>query len=118
MDLKIETSSTTVLSSGIVVMYNQEPLIFKLENLTFLFKLENDITDLSSRIFWEATGKNELTCKLINFNNPLGSGTPNPLNVGTLKGKHIFVNFRLYGVQNSDPTFHYTFYLGKEDVKK
>ena len=60
----------------------------------------------------------ELKITILNSNNPLGTGNQKPLAVGTINGKPLFLNYRIYSLEGADKTLIYTFYTGEEVVKK
>ena len=42
-----------------------------------------------------------LKIRLINFNNPLGTENISPIKVGTLDGKQLFFQFRVYAMDGN-----------------
>lgn len=58
-------------------------------------------------------GERELELKLFNFVNALGTGTTEPLQVGTYMGKKLWLSFVVYSLDATTiRTIHYTFFGG------
>ena len=52
--------------------------------------------------------------RFINFNNTLGTGNLTPIRVGWLEGRSIFLNYRVFPINNEvGYIFEYTWLLGK-----
>lgn len=115
MNVKITTAGYEVINSGLVTAFNNEPICIQLPNeagkpfkLSFCFLKDKSITD--HRMEAEAPNNNEVVVKLINFNNPLGTGTIRPVHFASSNGKKLYVNFYVYVVGESSSTLHYTIY--------
>lgn len=111
-----------VFESGTIIQFNQEPFLFELRGVVdlvstlqievrFLTSVENTETLIS----FENGGVNHLIINLTNFNNKIGHGNVEPLTIGTLDNKELFLSFRVTsGNENFSRTLEYTFYLGEE----
>ena len=108
----ILTGETEVISSGIVISYSNEPISITVESnnsyikVKFVFE-EGDKTEVKATI----TNDQELIMTLVNFNNSVGTGSSNPLPIGSFQDKAVFLNYRVYALgKDGDRTLHYTFY--------
>jgi hypothetical protein len=50
----------------------------------------------------------ELT--LVNFKNPIGSGTTTAIRIGTLAGHPLYLHYRVHDLGGIDKTLHFTIY--------
>lgn len=63
----------------------------------------------------EIIDPNTLQMTFKNINAPTGYGTLKPIPIGTIEGRQIFLQYRIYDLGGtSDKMFHYTFYRSKE----
>lgn len=46
-----------------------------------------------------------------NFRNPLGIGNIEPIRLGMVAGRALFISYRVYHLDNASKTLDYTFYL-------
>lgn len=79
-------------------------------NITFKFESDGKKEyDIKSSVI----GNNVIiTC--VNFDNPLGTGTNNPLPLAVFGGKQIYLNFWVFGLgNNSARKISYTLYIEK-----
>jgi len=117
--MKIKTGDKDVLETGSVISFGKEPVEFTLNDplsgdmvLRLVF-----VDDQSKTIFevqTELINQTTLEFRLINFNVITGIGNAEPISLGTLAGRRLFFNYRVYSLNNSDmKTIHYTFYLGE-----
>jgi len=114
--MKIKTGAFEVFDSGSCISAEQEPVIFYLaENLKVRFSFLNDDESKTHRMEFNPISNQELEIKLFNFNNSLGTGTNNPLPIGTLNNRRLFLSFNIYAFnKNSSKTIHHCWYLGEE----
>jgi hypothetical protein len=115
--MKITSGEYEIFESGTVINFEEEPITFELEDLkvTLLFKDDSDKKKNHDLEFNPISPK-ELEIILINFNNPLGTGTKSPISIGRLNDRKLYLNFRVYDSLNkkSNKTIDYCWYLGKE----
>lgn len=115
MNVSIKTGNMDVIHSGIVASFNNEPIEISLdeESKGFLirFCFTNDATSeqgLKANILSNPSGIEFL---LINFNNPLGTGTLKPIEFAAdNNGKKLCISFAVYLIGKSSPTLQYTIY--------
>lgn len=115
--MKIEKSSSnhTILDSGSAITYsNTAELSFSVEmDNTFSFKviLKFENTDNNQYELKHNISDNTIILTCVNFDNPLGTGTTNPIELATYNGKKIYFNFWVYALgAKSLRKVAYTFY--------
>lgn len=112
----IKTNSKEVVSTGTVISYNNEPIeiSFPTSNggLVILFVFSNDETG-EPRVNANVVSEKKLELTFFNFNNSLGQGNTEPMQIGELNNKQLYLNFRIYALdKTAAKTLHFTFYLG------
>lgn len=107
--LKITTSGYEVIASGVVHLTEPE-VKFSLANLIIKYQFKSDSD--GSRFGAELVD-DELVISLYNFNNSLGQGKLEPIEIGTLDGRRLFATcFVNTPAGNGDiRQFNYTFML-------
>jgi hypothetical protein len=116
MNIEIKNGDYEVLSSGTIVGVFGQPIEFKIGSLKFIFEFEDDSTKPNKTLVKVPLGDTKML-KLVfyNFNNNLGVGNIQPLSIGTIGGKRLFLNYRVYFLSHdSGKTIHYSFLLKKE----
>lgn len=125
MDYKISVSTNSyhVLQSGTVIVPPSEYVHFEIEGLQFRFtfneKKNSDCskdTGITGSII-QVDGKNCLAIDVINYDE-LFATPKDIIEVGTLKGKKLFVRFSVITLGKDDDSdrsriFYYTWYLAK-----
>jgi Domain of unknown function (DUF6864) len=113
--MKITSGQHEVYDTGTVISYQNEPIIFTINNLKINVNFSNDEKNKKHRIKSQKVSNKELKVNLINFNNSLGTGTTEPLRMGQLNNRELFLNFVVYTLGfESQKIFIYTWYLGVE----
>ena len=108
-----------VIASGTVIAYRGNPIQIvygdaeKQVRLTFQFIDQEGVSQ--SRIesnlhLIKETQVQMLEFKLFDFKDQLGSGTKEPVEIGTLNGHKVFLHFRIQHMPGSDKTFHYSLF--------
>ncbi|KAB2966334.1 DUF6864 domain-containing function [Zoogloea sp.] len=111
LQVKLQTAGFEVLANGTVITANSTNLEFFIDNIKLVFAFQTDPG--GTRLEQGPVLNNELTLFLYNFNNPMGSGTTAPLEIGSIRGKRLWVSFAVYSMSPDSPkTVHYTFLLG------
>jgi hypothetical protein len=108
--VKFTTGGAEVIASGTVITFTPADLTIQIEDLFFRFLFISEGT--GNRIEGQAAGTKEITYRLYNFHNPLGTGLTEPVKVGKFRGKDLFFSISVYA--SSDKvikTVHYTFFL-------
>lgn len=103
-----------VVASGTVTSFRGEPIEVPVqgdeEAIVLVFAFVDDPDDEAPRVETEVEDAGRLRLDLINFANPLGSGSPSPVDVGTLDGDPLLLHFRVRALEGADPTLTYTVY--------
>lgn len=118
MELSIKTNGYSVISAGVLFLYDNESECkmgivadngFKFE-IVFRFVSNTD----KKHSMDKAIEGNTIILKCTNFNDPLGVGTVKPLSIATIAGKEVFLHFWTYNLgENATRKIEYTF-LQKE----
>jgi hypothetical protein len=85
------------------------------EKLEFILTFQKDEKDSNAR--WETEIINNQTLKLIflNYNNPLGSFSTEPIEVGTLFSRKLYFAYFIIHLNETElRKIDYSFYLGEE----
>lgn len=112
--VSIKTGGLDVIANGTVLLVNDE-VEFTIKDLriSFIFITDkNKKQSISSKI----QDDNLFNIYLINFNNSLGSGCTNVLEIGHMRRRALFMSFIAYKLTESSliRKLEYTFYLGNE----
>ena len=113
--MKKYTTNYNILDSGTVISFNNESIYFDLApDLKIFFSFLDEKENKEQRMDFNPISNNELEIKLINFNNSLGTGNTEPLQIANLNNKKVYLNYRVYSLDSkSNRTLHYTWYLEK-----
>jgi hypothetical protein len=119
----IYSGPVVLIASGVAIAYSGNPIEIRFGlppnapegstkeiawTLTFEFKDDPDNT--SERVQPEPFGESSLTLRLYNFNNQLGSGTEQPVQIGKLRGRPLWLHFRVYHFTSSDKSLLFSVY--------
>lgn len=103
------------LESGQVILHNDKAITIVIEGLTFEFTFSDDITIDGTTVVAKGDGK-KLSMNFVNYRSGLGTVNANPLPVGTVNKKQLFLNYAIYDFRKDEKSsvklFHYTFLLG------
>ena len=121
--MKITTSNYEILDTGSIVLPDNEYLEFEIESLKFRITFneecegENkDQSRITGQLVQEVSGS-YFSMRIINYNS-LFSTPIQLLEMGTVGGKKLFLNFSVVPLSSSDNNktrvFHYTWYKSKE----
>ena len=113
MDIKIDLEDFEVISSGTVIGVIDKPITFHITDLIFelRFRINKDHTE--QKILSEIPpNQKRLVITFENFNNSLGIGNVDPLNVGTVNDRLLYLNYIIYSLaDNAGKLLHYTWLL-------
>ena len=112
--MKITSGKYEVHESGTVISFSNEPLTFHLApDLRVKFNFSKDDNIEKSQITYAAITPQELDVQLINFNDGLDTGNLEPLLVGRLDNRELYLYFRVRSLRNMlSRTMDYCWYLG------
>ena len=103
-----------IISSGVMISFNQEPITIKVfeeglqvVEVKFVFQNDSNIKDPKMLTNVE---DDRLVFTLINFNNPIGTGSTKPINFATYKGCPLYIHFRVNSLGETDKSLYYSIY--------
>lgn len=113
--MKITAGEYEVLESGTVISFGIEPLTFHLApDLIIRFVFLKDDLASENTVQYLAIDKATLEMRLVNFNSTLDTGTKEPIRIGYLNGRNLYLNFRTRTTDmRFSRTIDYTWYLGE-----
>jgi len=112
--MKIEIGDYEIYSSGTIITNKDEDNVkFFIEDLLFEFLFKNDTKDTKQNLgVQQIEGTKGIRLEFKNFNNSLGTGNTQPILLGNLGPKSLYLNFRVYAMIGdkgiSGKTIHYT----------
>jgi hypothetical protein len=116
--VSIKSGIADVIASGTVIGFAGNPIEISVGGLKFIFEFATDRTSPTQQMHATADDRETLRLRLTNFDNPLGSGSTQPLPVGSLssdeKQRRLYLHLRVYALGDSDKSLEYTFYAGEE----
>lgn len=114
--MSISTNSTDILESGVVISFKDEPIKFLLQNdLKITFTFFTDKEHKTHELKFKSVNSKEVEIQLYNFNNSLGTGSTEPLLLGHINKRKLYLNFVVYSLPGDlQKNLNYTFYLGEE----
>jgi hypothetical protein len=110
----VASGSSEVVASGSVISFKGDPVTVTFGppddrlQLSFEFKDNPGAKDLRVEQLVEGS---HMRLLLTNFNDPLGSGSSHPIQLGAIRERALFLNFRVYSLREADRTVVYTLYL-------
>ena len=118
--MQIRSKSHNVLETGSVISYKDNPIemIFTENGKEFIFRFyfKRDRKDTSERAEFNTINQYELEIVLFNCNRAFGIGTLEPLEMGYLYNRKLYLSYRVFSLSDSpEKLFTYTWYLGDID---
>lgn len=121
MNLEITKSSQKydVLESGSLITYsNNADVTFNLtfdDTFAFGLVLEFGSDGEKEHKLFKKVDQNTITLVCTNFDNPLGTGTIQPIELATYGNKKVYLNFWVNALANNSlKKISYTFYIEKD----
>lgn len=113
--MKIKSGIYDVYETGTVISMRNNPVDFLIENLLFRFQFMDDPTREQNKLeAVQMDGRNGIQLNFYNFNNSLGTGNREPLPLGWINNRTLYLNYRIYALQSGlDKLIHFTWYLGE-----
>lgn len=130
--VSIRSGNTDVIASGIVISTAPEaeielslhplpgtPVGASTKPLVIRFAFEDDPKNPTNTAIRGESSSESLRLVLVNFSNPLGTGTTEMIRIGTIaspsqKMRLLYIHFRVYSLGTGPKTLQYTFYAGEE----
>lgn len=115
-DMKISVGEYEVYDKGSVLSHGDRDILFEIKNLKVRIKFENNPEDTNYAANINLIeGNTCLQITLVNFNNPMGTGLTNPVEIGMINGSRLFFQFVVYRLGESDTRMvSYTWLTRKE----
>ena len=115
MEVKIQSKGKKAIASGTFVTIDSEEneLFFKYQKEDFKFKLSfmKDNSGEQKMNYSPNEEKDTLLMKFYNFNNAIGTGLINPINVAESNGKKIYMAMIIHSITDNVKQISYTFYI-------
>lgn len=110
-NISILTGDYQVYYSGVVVCLKDKDTIFKFDGLEFVFKYlnsEDNIPKMETKLI--SSDKMEII--FYNFNKPFGVGSKNPIEIGTIREKKLYLSYKVDFIgKDAGSTFFYTWLI-------
>ena len=102
-DIKISVGDYEIYDSGAVVSHENKDILFEVKNLKVKMVFMNDPDNKNYDAKISLPGDRScMIFTLINFNNSLGIGLTKPVEIGTINGTRLFLQFIVYRLGESD----------------
>lgn len=124
MDVKVESQSVDVIASGTVIAFIHEPITISIGpptdrlNIIIVFEIATTPFPIPGstkpEVRSEILNPSTLRMTFKNVYAQAGYGTVNPFSIGTIEGKQVYMQYRIYDLGGtSDKMLHYTFYRSR-----
>lgn len=115
--MKIQIGEYDLYESGSLISGGGQPTEFFFPNFSVQVKFENTENKSEQAMIFNLEEEHKrLVISLKNFTNTLGIENVEPIEVGKINNRKLYLQFRVYGMDNSEnKLFHYTWLLEKED---
>lgn len=115
---KIKSGPYEVFWSGVVVSFKDNPIEFLLTDepnpLTISFHFKNRKEKPEQALEVAPATDRALNIFCYNFNNPLGIGNTEPIEIGVLANRKLFLYYRIYTLgETTEKEMHFAWYLGE-----
>jgi hypothetical protein len=119
--MEITLGEYELVHSGLVIQIKDMPIKIKVPDevegdFTFLINFISDTENKEATSKFTAIDKLTLQVDLKNFNNFQNGGNTELVNIGTLRKKQLYLNYRVFDLTNVGKTFFFNFYTGKEII--
>lgn len=119
----IISGEAAVIASGVIIPFRRkDPVEFIFEPSNgpkrLVIKFIDEEGKTGERIEGGKLDDETFSLNFMNFVNPLGTGSVEPIPLGMFYGKTLYLNFRIYAIGEHDKSFQYTFYLSEEAKKE
>ena len=117
--IEIELGEFELIHSGVIIQIKDSPIKIKIPDAvegdyTFLINFISDNENKESISNFTPIDKFTVQIDFKNFDNFQGGGNTELTEMGTLKNKPLFINYRVFDLRNVGKTFLFNFYTRKE----
>ncbi|MBI9069069.1 MAG: hypothetical protein JEZ09_17360 [Salinivirgaceae bacterium] len=117
--MEINLGKYELVHSGVVICIKDNPITIKLKDdiegdFTFIINFVQDSESKDSITKFTTIDKFTLQIDFKNFDGFQGGGNTELLNLGTLKHKPLYLNYRVFDLKNVGKTLIFNFYAVKE----
>ena len=114
--MEIKLGEYTLVHSGLVIQIDSLPITIKLideieGDYTFIFNFSNETSEKGVASRFVTIDTHTLQINLINFNSIQNGGNTEPIDVGTLRKKPLFLSYRIFDLPNCGKTIQFNFYI-------
>lgn len=117
---KIEMGDFELEESGSIITTKDAEIRFRIQDLEYVFSFVNE-ENIPAQLRTKSNDGKRLEVELVNFNNPLGTGSIDPVPMGRIGEKLLFIMIRVDAFENGSKTFHYSWYskpIGTNDTNQ
>ena len=117
--MKINVGEYELVHSGTVIGIKDNPITIKLPDpiegdFVFIINFVQDPENKETVTKYTAIDNNTVQIDFKNFNGCMGTGNSNLIPIGSLKGRSLFWNYRVFDLVKVSKAFMFNFYVGKE----
>lgn len=110
------TQNYDIIDSGSISSFDSKSNIgfkLKIENqqINIVFNFSEDVDTNKLGLKTVVDKDNGIIIECINFNNPIGAGTVKAIELATVNGKKLYINFNVSKLNNGPHLINYTFYI-------
>lgn len=111
--INIKVGDLTLLDSGCIITPQGASVHFFIKDLEYVFNFVDKGEEKAQMKFISNNGK-KLEIEMLNFNDIIGVGNINPLPMGKIDNKEIFLMFRVSMLKEGGKTMQYSWYLKEQ----
>lgn len=112
--MEVVLNGYKIIRDGTIVLNPKDTLSFTIEGLKFNFVFIED--ESGNKKIEDVREPDSLTLKIFNFNNVLGTGLSDPIELATLdSGEYLYLQFAVYQIVKEIKVFHYTWSTKKKE---
>lgn len=111
---RVKVGDFDVLESGTVITMRDADIHFFIKGLEYVFRFIKTEGE-EAGIKMVSNNGQKLVVELQNFDNSLGTGNVNPIPMGKIDGKELYILFRVTQLNEGGKTMHYS-WLTKPNV--
>jgi len=118
-NLKIKIEDYDLVHSGVVIQIGQHPITVTLPDeiegdYTIIFSFKGDETKEGMLTQLHTIDKFTLSIEFINSDKAANVGNIDLIPIGTLRNKELFLQYRVFSMNEASKTLTFNFFTGKE----